>query len=179
MRIGIDIDDTIANTAVFFDRVIKEKNITELKGDYYNNTIEELKKYDLIVKDYIDEVLKSCTVKENCSGVIKRLKQKGHDIYIISARSNYFSPNVYDITLDFLKNNNIIYDELLFGYESKRNICIEKCIDIMIDDNIKVYESLKDTNIKTILFSTSHNQNSDALRVNNWLELEKIIDKIS
>ena len=68
-----------------------------------------------------------------------------------------------------------MYHELLFGYEDKRDICLEKKLDIMLDDNIKVMESIKDTNIRGILYQTEYNKEYIGEKVNNWVEFKNLI----
>ena len=45
----------------------------------------------------------------------------------------------------------------------------------MLDDNVKVINSLKDTNIRNILFKTEHNGDFKGESVSNWKEFKKII----
>ena len=47
----------------------------------------------------------------------------------------------------------------------------------MIDDNINVYNSLLDTKVRPVLFSKKQNKEFDCIRVNDWLEIEQLINK--
>lgn len=176
MKIGIDIDDTITNTTEKISEYMEKLGIST-KDDFCNYTDKELENYNELLVKYMELVLSTCTLKDNCVKVINNLKKKGHKIYIITARTNKFSKNIYNITKCFLDSNNILYDELLFGYEDKRDICIEKELDYMIDDNINVYNSLLDTKVRPVLFSKKQNKEFDCIRVNDWLEIEQLINK--
>ena len=41
------------------------------------------------------------------------------------------------IVLEWLKENNIFYDNIIFSPEDKINICIENDIDLMIEDKVE------------------------------------------
>lgn len=175
MRIGIDIDNTITNTSKYIKKIIQEKNIQDLNSDLDNYTKEELQTYDKLIRNNIEEVMKKCELNPNAKEVINELYEK-HEIYLITARTNKYSDNLKNITIEYLKENNILYHELLFGYENKRDICLEKRLDIMLDDNIKVIESLKDTNIRAILYQTEHNKDYDSEKIDSWNEFKELID---
>ena len=119
--------------------------------------------------------MKKCRLNKNAKEVINEL-YKNNEIYLITARTSFYSDNLKDITINYLKEKNIMYYELLFGYEDKRNICLEKKLDIMLDDNVKVLESLKDTDIRGILYQTEYNKEYIGEKVNNWLEFKDLID---
>ena len=74
-----------------------------------NFTISEFDKYKEILRKYIEPVFSSLTVKDGCVDTIKKLKEDGNTIYIITARSNRYSDNIYDLTVDYLNKNGIIY----------------------------------------------------------------------
>lgn len=172
MRIGIDIDDTITNTSEMMMKYITKSGIAiDTKEDYCNFKVEQLDKYRDLIEEYIEPVLSSVSVKKDCVSVINKLKEEGNTIYIITARSNRYSNNIYNITVDYLNKNGIIYDELLFGYENKKDICLKEKIDYMIDDNINVYDSLVETSTKPILFDKGDNR----VRVNSWSEVLDIL----
>lgn len=172
MKIGIDIDDTITNTTEKIYECMKSLEIpVDTSLDYSNFTISEFDKYKEILRKYIEPVFSSLTVKDGCVDTIKKLKEDGNTIYIITARSNRYSDNIYDLTVDYLNKNGIIYDKLLFGYENKKDICIEEGIDYMIDDNVSIYDSLIDTSIKPILFGKGDNRT----RIDSWSEVLDIL----
>ena len=172
-RIGIDIDDTITNTTEKILEYAKKLDLFDNVSnvDLVNFDDSNLEKYREFLEKYIDKVLDSCTLKENASYVINSLKSEGNKIYIITARSNNFSKNVKDITTKFLERNNIPYDEIFFNNETKKEICEKKKIDYMIDDNIRVYNSLIGTKTKPILFSKELTKDMEADKVDNWLDI--------
>lgn len=178
MRIGIDIDDTITETNYLVNKLLIENNIGNMDEDFDSYLKKQSCDFENLIKTHIDSVLTNCPIKDNVKEVIDYLREKGNKIYIITARSNHYSSNVYQITVDYLKKHGIEYDELLFGYEIKKNICIEKQIDIMLDDNKHTIKSLKDTKIDAIIFDTIYNKDYCGKRVNNWLEFKEYIDNL-
>ena len=176
MRIGIDIDNTITNTSDYIKKMLVKNNLSELSSDFDNYTKEELVKYDKLIRNNIEDIMINCDLNKEAKEVIEKLYQK-HEIYLITARSNYFSNKLYQITLDYLKKHGILFHELLFGYEEKREVCLEKQIDIMLDDNVKVMESLNNTNIRNILFQTEHNKEYRGEFVSNWQDFEQLLEE--
>jgi len=176
MRIGIDIDNTITDTSVLINELLMERKDIKLDADFDNYNENQLSNYENLIRDNIDFVMENCPLRNNVKEVIDYLKNKGHEIYIITARDNHYSPNIYKITLDYLNKHGIIYDEFLFGYHNKKDICIEKKIDIMLDDNIEVITSLKNTKVNGILYSSGYNDDYEGLKVNSWLEFKKYVE---
>ena len=176
-RFGIDIDDTITNTTEKILEYAKKLNLLDKASgvDLVNFKQERLEEYRGFLEKYIDEVLDSCTVKENAVYVINNLKSQGNKIYIITARNDCYSKNTIDITTKFLERNNILYDDIIFNQESKKEICEKKKIDYMIDDNISIYNSLVGTKTKPILFEKDLTKNLDVVKVNNWLDVMNLI----
>ena len=62
---------------------------------------------DFCVK-YLEEVVLQAEVKEDASEVIKKLKDDGNTIYIISSRALPMFKTPYETTEKFLKEKNII-----------------------------------------------------------------------
>ena len=129
MRIGIDLDDTICRTTEIVGDMVEEyaskNNLDPL--DVFNN---EKLKYDFFNK-YLNDIYSKVSIKHDVSSVIKRLKNKGNEIYIITARSDNFVPsvkNVYQITENWLNKNNILFDRIIISAygETKADICKKK-----------------------------------------------------
>ena len=131
MRIGIDLDNTVCNTHEevnkYKEKYAKDNNIdiSEIKS---NNDYHE----DFFSK-YMIEILSNATIKDNVSEVIKRLKDKGNEIYIITARSN----NYISKRIDTLKPT----DDII-NYEEITKVGV-KCI---LFDDLNRYDLNKITN---------------------------------
>ena len=118
--------------------------------------------------------------KRFSSEVIKNLKQEGNKIYIITARKNddeWFPKelrnNIEQLTKDWLKNNNIYYDEIAFDVKDKGTYCLSQSIDIMIeDDPVNLDRLIGNTNI--IVFDYPYNCDykfKDLTRAFSWYDI--------
>jgi len=195
MNIGIDIDDTIAET---FETLIpyaqkytiedlKRKSNISLSGDLsdhfyivYVNGWKDSEAIDFWEK-YYAEILRKLNIKKFAAEVINKLKQKGHKIYLITARWDMRADNVKEITEEWLKDNDVVYDELIINASDKLKIAKEKHIDIFIDDSFNNCRSISDeTNAKVYLMDTKINEklsDHNIKRVYSWPELYSLIIK--
>ena len=182
MRIGIDLDDTICRTTEIVSDTVeeyaRENNLDPL--DVFNN---ESLKYDFFNKHLLD-IYNNVVIKHDVSSVIKRLKNKGNKIYIITARSNNFVSsvnNVYDITKEWLDKNDIVYDDIIISAygESKAEICKKNNIDLMIDDDPYNYKKISSNGVECILFDDREKYEMKDDYIDSWLAIEKYIEKIN
>lgn len=141
MKIGIDIDDTMADTfdylmpyiAEFFGidiKYLKDNNIS------YSNLPREMKEQELeFAKKYYDKVIPNTPFKPKVAKYIDKIKALGHGIIVITARNKTLYTDEYKTTIEELKNNNIHYDKLICDFD-KAKICKIEKIDLFIDDSI-------------------------------------------
>lgn len=185
MKIGIDIDDTMADTfeylmpyiAEFFNvdiKYLKDNNIS------YNNLPKEMKERELeFAKKYYDKIIPNTPFKPKVAEYINKIKELGHEIVVITARDKTLYIDEYKTTIEELKNNNIQYDKLICDFDKAKVCKIEK-IELFIDDSINNCKKVKELGIETILFSSKSNINSktNLNRVDNWKDIyEKIKEK--
>lgn len=179
MRIGIDIDDTITNTQAKIDEIaLKKENKTvydRTKHWYYERFNTSDDEDSIFFHKYAREIMASADIKENASLYINRLHDEGHEIYIITARSNKFAPDIMDVTLDYLKKNDIKYDKIIFQSHDKASICKENDIDVMVDDSIEHINEITDIGIKVIIMDNEYNRNCNGTRAMNWEEVYNLI----
>lgn len=179
MRLGIDIDGTISNTGEIYrdrrEKFARDNNITIIEVEEDFNYKKEF------LKEYSKDIFLSVDIKENAKEVLQRLKEK-HEIYIITARSNDFVPDIKDVSVicqEWFDKYNIVVDKIITGVDGdeKLKACLQNKIDLMIDDNINNYEIIKN-NLKCLLFDDNNQYNSIKDRVTNWLELEKYVEEV-
>lgn len=178
MNIGIDIDDTIMDTfdylmpyiAEYFDADIdelKNKNIS------YSNLPEEWKAREIgFCKKYYDTVVPATPIKPNAVHYIKRLKELGHSIFIITARDNRLYTDAYKTTREQLNANGVVYDKLICTFD-KAQACMEEKIGLFIDDSIGNCKKVQSAGISVVLFNSKSNVSvdTDLDRVDSWEEL--------
>lgn len=193
MRIGIDIDNVISN---FDDTLLKEylKHDKELRNTgIINKNPEYLRKgmfdwtegeensfYDANIENFARK-LKPI---EDSSYYIKRLKEDGHEIYIITGRNNGEYKDPYELTKEWLNKYDIIYDKLIFtnAYDkhAKSEVCLENNIDLMIEDSTRISLDLINNGIKVYTMNTRYNQKEQTLdRVSKWKEIYEKISKLN
>ena len=185
MKIGIDIDDTMADTfeylmpyiAEFFNvdiKYLKDNNIS------YNNLPKGMKERELeFVKKYYDKIIPNTPFKPKVAEYIDKIKELGNEIVVITARNKTLYTDEYKTTIEELKNNNIQYDKLICDFDKAKVCKIEK-IELFIDDSINNCKKVKELGIETILFSSKSNINNktNLNRVDNWKDIyEKIKEK--
>lgn len=161
MRIGVDIDGVLAEVEQYkndyFPKFLVENNISYSTKEYSYNLNESFgvdeKVEDAFWDEYYDDYCKNVKVKAFASEVLKKLKAEGNEIYIISARWNANEQSEYGAKIrgyvrDWLKSNDIVYDELIFNKEGDGHKVPEikqYKIDVMIEDypvNIRAISKL-------------------------------------
>lgn len=195
MNIGIDIDDTISETFETLLPYSQKYTIEDLKREANINLRGDLSNHFYIVyvngwneqeavqfwEKYYAEILRNLNIKKFAAEVINKLKEEGHNIYLITARWDMRVDNVKEITRKWLENNNVKYDELILNASDKLKIAREKNIDIFIDDSFNNCKSIKDgINSKVYLMNTKMNEtlNDDNIkRVYSWPEVYSLISQ--
>lgn len=166
MRIGIDIDDTLVNTSESFEKFKKKYNINFYKKWNDDWTKEEL---DFIFDKYLGEILLGAEIKKNAIEVINYLHSLGHKMVVITARSNKYCKNLKEKTIEFIQKENLQISEIYFDQNGKSDLAKQLKIDLMIDDNIDVYNNMKRDKIDCILFGD---------KIKTWEEvLEYVLKK--
>ncbi len=191
MNIGIDIDGVLTNDDEYMiDTITKyvfENNLEGLKSPYeyeYEKVNWNQNILDDYRKKYFWSYCKNEPARKYASEVIKKLKDEGNKIYIITSR-HFTIENTKEgktsrkIVKDWLKKNKIIYDELYFSVDKTKEI--EKLkIDIMIEDNPETIPNfIKNTHI--FCYDCRYNQKLDLknmTRVFSWYDIYTKIKKI-
>ena len=180
MNIGIDIDGVLTDieqwqidTASKFYYEKHNMTIKNPKGYYSNQLFEMENEYDdefwsTYFKDYSNNV----EVRRYASEVIKKLKEDGNTIYIITARCGYSYGGKAILTNEesnetvrkWLKKNDIYYDKLIFSPEDKLEICMQNNIDLMIEDKPENINRIS-TKIPVICFNAGYNEKCNGMNI--------------
>lgn len=193
MNIGIDIDDTISETFETLLPYSQKYTIEDLNRKSEINLTGNLSNHFYIVsvtgwsdqeaiafwEKYYAEILRKVNIKKFAAEVINKLKQEGHNIYLITARWDMRVDNVREITKQWLEEKNVVYDELILNASDKLKIAEEKNIDVFVDDSFNNCKSIADgTNAKVFLMNTKMNEtlnNENIKRVYSWPEIYNLI----
>ena len=77
------------------------------------------------------------------------------------------------IVIDWLKKQNIIYDEIIFASEDKLDTCIKNNIDLMIEDKVDNINKIS-SKIPVISFNTRYNEScngNNIIRCYSWYDI--------
>ncbi len=185
MRIGIDIDDTIANTnellleyADKYDKLYKDGHGIIDEDCYKFNGMYDWDEKDRehFLETYMVETLKNVEVKDHVKEVIDKLVEDGHEIIFITTRDGDFIENSHDLTKEWLDRNHIKYHLIIAGNKRKSSYAEALKLDLFIDDSVKNCLKVSEKGIDVLLFDTIYNRdNNDYKRVKDWLEIYEYV----
>lgn len=186
MRIGIDIDGVLTNVEEFeIDYGSKYLYESGMFNKVINNI--DFKKEDLNIDENIGKEVWSKAIYDyieipprNFAGeIIKKLKEKGNIICIITNRSSNLSycditlERMKEIVIKWLKDNSIYYDELIFANGDKTDFIITNKIDVMIEDNPRNIQEISKL-IPVICYNARYNTEiigNNILRCYSWYDI--------
>ena len=185
MNIGIDVDGVLTDIQGFnrnyappffkkkFNIDIVDENPLDIR-DIFKCSDEEYKAY---WNKYLLKYVISEPSRKGAKQTIRKLRKDGHIIYIISKRvftthDNFRGKLMRFLMRNWLWRNGIRYDEIVFCDndvpDSKRTACIDKNIDVMIDDEPVNIEAIVPIT-KVICFDASYNRKCEGIvRTSNW-----------
>ena len=191
MVIGIDIDgvlnDYLEFCRIYGTKFCKENNIyfDKFTPDYETTVMfgwsdeAETKFWD----EHLDLYVKY-PARKGASKIIKKLKDDGHTIKIITKRvytelDNELGKQMRDAVKNWLQVEDIYHDKLVFCGKSKIPNCHEEKIDVLIDDWITNINEVSKECCPVIIFNTGYNLDcnpSNTYRVNSWEEIYELIN---
>lgn len=193
MRIGIDIDGVLTDIERFIldygSKFCYENNIPfQIKEGIYDEqatfgwTEEQTIKF---WNDYIVYYATEYPARDFASDIVKKLKENGHEIILLTARNNYGVPTSHldkmpELVSEWLKKKDIPYDRIIYTEGSKLPYCVGNYIDVMIEDKP---ENIIDvaTKIPVINFVSNYNINvtGDNIRkAYSWYDVYDIIENM-
>ena len=183
MRIGIDIDGVLTDLSRFYldygAKFAFENHMYKIvnPNGYGIDDILNLEKgsYRDFWLKYDDYYTKKIYTREFASEVIEKLKNEGNEIHLITAR-NPKKEQDESWTTDWLKENNIYYDNLTFTNE-KLDCCKNNNIDLMIEDTVNNIVSISKI-IPVICFDTRYNQGCEGKNITRCYSWYDIYSKI-
>ena len=198
MNIGIDVDGVLTDIQSFnlkhappffkakFNRDVADiaaNDICDVFGCGEDERYAYWKKY--LLRNVILE-----SARKDAKKIIRKLHADGHTIFIITKRvftcqDDFMGKLMRFLLRNWLCRNGIKYHEIVFCdndiADSKRTACIEKQIDIMIDDepiNINAIAPIA----KAICYDTTYNQDCEGenvFRAQDWDEVYEFINDIT
>lgn len=196
MRIGIDIDGVITNIEQFIlDYISKYCVENGIKYTIGESNYDYCKTFNITKDQEMDfwyKNLENYAINEKArpfaSEIIKKLKEDGHEIYIITARwlsnrNDEQGRRMRKIVKNWLDENEIIYDELVFSKasgERKSEEIIEHKIDLMIEDSPSNINELCNV-VPVICYNAGYNKicaGDKIIRCYSWYDIYNTIRNI-
>ena len=198
MRIGIDIDGVLTDverfTIDYLSKYCVENNI-HYQIDIEKSCYDAYKIFDITEeqednfwKEYIAYYATKEKARPFASEIIKKLKEEGIEIYIITARwltnrEDELGEQMRTMVKQWLKENDIIYDKLIFSTaknERKVKEIQENKIDVMIEDNPNNIKELAEY-IPILCYDTTYNREckgNNIIRCFSWYDIYKKIKEM-
>lgn len=193
MKIGIDIDGVLTDieewqldygSKYFFEN--GHKGIVNPK-EYDTPDIFDVDENTDIQfwTEYLEEYARFCEPRRFASEVIKKLKEEGNTIYIITARylsgeNTVLGEKMRTIVKNWLSEHEIDYDKIIFAPEDKLDVCLENNIDIMIEDKVDNINKIS-TKLPVLCFHAGYNENCkghNIFRCYSWYDIYAKIKEI-
>ena len=193
MRIGVDIDGVLTDieqwqldygSKFYFEKYgkgIKDKDGYET-SDIFN--VED-KLDEEFWDEYLYDYAKNEPARKFAAEVIKQLRKDGNEIYIITSRfltdrDDDAGEEMRNVVIRWLRDNDIIYDKIIFAKENKFTICMENNVSVMIEDNVENIQRIS-TKIPVICFHAGYNakcEGSGIIRAYSWYDIYRKIELV-
>lgn len=186
MRIGIDIDGVLTD--------IEQWQI-DCGSKYFNKEVVNPEGYEIseifevsdeldskFWKEYLHDYVTKEPSRKYASEVIQKLKNKGNEIYIVTARyltdkDTDEGKQMREIVFNWLKEQKIYYDKVVFSPEDKLKTCLDNNIDIMIEDKVENINNVS-TKIPVICFNAGYNKicsGKNIYRAYSWYDIYNLM----
>lgn len=191
MRIGLDIDNVITN----FDEVVLAEFLNEDKNKRNTGVVNpnadwiargmfdwSQDEVHMFFNENMEEISKRLRPLDESKYYMNKLLGDGHALYLISNRPNRHYKNPYEVTVNWLKENDINYTKLIISESSdKTKECLDYKIDVMVDDIVDNCNQLIDSGVTCFLMETKYNtKNPNNLTiVRGWADLYDKISKLN
>jgi uncharacterized HAD superfamily protein len=184
MNIGIDLDGVLTDIKGFyrFNRDLLNAELDDTR-DIFHCSDEELRAR---WKRYMLKYATIQPARKGAKDLLRRLKQDGHSVVIISKRVYTCRGGIKGrimrlLVRGWLLRNKIWRQKIVFcdsdQPDSKRNACLERRIDVLVDDEpINIYSVLPA--VTPICFDANYNQNcsgENILRARDFEETYRLI----
>ena len=179
MNLGFDIDGVISNFTTNFVDIIQNRYGVKLTGadmhSYDVSLVLGITKDE--VADIVNETLKSdLPLNPLAKETIDKLNSEGHNIYILTARSDELT----EYTLNWLKQKGIVYKDIFHLTSGKKNL-VDVFIDLAVEDNLEEAIELTKKVKHVLLFDQPWNKTKNVKglikRVYSWSEVYEEIQK--
>lgn len=184
MIIGIDIDDTIADTNEMLFNYAQEYTIDVLKREpiiredscnthryvQYLHNWNDGEDVEFLNGVY-EKVLSETRPKTLAIKYLQKLHEEGHKLILITARWESDRFDVRKTTEDWVKRYNVPCDKIIINAENKLIAAKQENVDLFIDDSFSNCQMVSRSGIKTFLMDSRANKgfkDENIERVFSW-----------
>ena len=196
MNIGIDMDGVLTDIQGFNSRYAPRFFKRKFNREVVNDTPYDIRdifkcpenEYQAYWKRYLFQYAILEPARRGAKAFTSKLHAGGHFVYIISkrvftCRNDFIGKFMRFCMRNWIWRNGIYCDEIMFCDndipDSKRTACMEKHIDVMIDDEAVNINAIAPIT-RVICFDTSYNQDcggKNIYRATTFDDIYKIIKK--
>jgi hypothetical protein len=189
MKIGIDVDGVILDYTPVIRAYAELYDLCELKkkGVINKKGSRLVKRYDWSEKEflcfanrYFIKSSEEAPFNPLAIEIIKRLKEDGHELYIVSNRGA-FQKEAITVVQKRFKKESLPIDKYFWGVENKTKVCLENNIDILIDDFFEICKDAVDNGIHALYFREKCSPKIEhhlLYDVDNWPQIYRHIKEI-
>lgn len=189
MIIGLDIDNVIADLDKTYLEYFLIEDTNKRKAGIVNPNARHItngmfdwseEEIDDFISDKMDEMGQKLIPIEDAKLYIDKLKKDGHQIYLLTHRKNKYWKDPENITKQWLAENQIYYDKLIFTLTTDKSPeCKEYKTDIMFDDSVSNCVKMVKAGIPCYVYKTRYNENykKNLKMVKTWKELYETVSK--
>lgn len=176
-KLGVDIDGVLNSLYLPLAKLVKKYFKLKVDMSHYD-MYDQIGLTETEWHKFLDEHYDEMTInaEDKCQYYLQQLKND-YDIYIITARPYEFAQT----TIQWLKDQNIYYDDILFKSGNKVDACKFVNVKYMIDDSPWNIHALNREKINCLIFDRPYNQTVKDTefiqRVYNWNDIFTICNK--
>lgn len=188
IKIGLDIDDTICNSASIslkyaleFDKTLRNTGIVDenhyITRGMFDWIKEEIEKFSSL---YFDNTALEAEPYLGVKEAFDKWHRLGYQIILISARNEFFS-NPKKVTEEWLKKYDLQVDKLYVATDLKDECAFNENISIYMDDIPSTCRAVYKKGIPTIKMYSKYTSNEaieDIPMVNNFQEFVDIVSNM-
>ena len=154
-----DLDESINNDAKFY---IKKFKFSDKELEWFLRNIQE-------------DITNKAEPRNGAVDAIKKLREEGHKIYIVTARSEKYHNDPYLLSKNWLDRNNVEYDKLIINAVNKSEICKKENIDLFIDDQLSNCIKISNKGVSCIRITEDKTKYDNIKNFNNWNDIYEFI----
>ncbi|MBE6147956.1 MAG: hypothetical protein E7167_00375 [Firmicutes bacterium] len=171
MKIGIDFDNTLVNTAELSKRFLDIYKPGNNLASYHDLPLEESLAF---FKKYYLEITYNLELLDGVKEAFAYFKKNNIKTVLITARGGNGLTNIIEPTKEFLHKNGIVFDKMIFETGIKGEACLNNNVDLFIDDLENNIKEVNGKGVKVLLFGRKSTKFAYAL---NWHEVIRYLEK--